>query len=186
MPVTLLRVLEAPFEAAAARPYLKLDDAEADLELNLLIAAMADRAGQETGRSIAKCEWELTLDAFPASEIRLLWPPIVSVDAVTYVDTDGLLQTLPDTHYVLDAQSSPGWLLPAAGHTWPDTADAANTVAVRYTAGYGAACPEAIRLWLLAHVGNHLRNRESTVTGTIVASLPFVDGLLDRYRTWSV
>lgn len=181
-----VRTVELPMTAAAVRPYLKIDDAGDDLELELMIAAMADRAGQETGRSVAKVEWSLSLDAFPSGEIRLPWPPLVSVQSVQYIDAGGLPQTLPESQYVLDAESEPGWLLPAADTDWPATKDCANAVTVAYTAGYGAACPEAIRLWMLAYIAAHHRSREAINVGNIVTKLPHVDGLLDRYRNWSV
>jgi uncharacterized phiE125 gp8 family phage protein len=182
MAVNLVSIIAQPFGVDVARRHANLDDNGDDLELEMLIAALADQAGQETGRSIALIEWELTLDGFPPGEILLSWPPIVEIVSVKYIDTSGVLQTLPDTQYVLDAKTLPGWLIAAQGTDWPATANSANAVTVTYRAGYGTACPESIRLWICAHLAAHYRNRESV--GAKLEALPHVAGLLDRYRTW--
>jgi uncharacterized phiE125 gp8 family phage protein len=184
MTTNVISVIEQPIDVATARRRAKLDDNGDDLDLQVLIAGVADQAGQETGRSIALTEWELTLDAFPAGEIMLLWPPIVSVVSVKYIDPAGMLQTLPEAQYVLDTRTPPGWVLAAQGTAWPATADAANAVTVTYRAGYGLACPEAVKLWICAYLAAHYRYGEAV--GTKLERLPHVDGLLDRYRLWRV
>jgi uncharacterized phiE125 gp8 family phage protein len=151
-----------------------------------LIAAAVDMASQHTGRSIAKCTWLLHLDAFPIAAMRLLWPPVSSVESVKYLDADGVDQTLPTANYIIDSHSEPARLVPAINQVWPDTLTTPNAVTVRYTAGYGTECPEPIRQWILLQVGHFYKNRESINVGNIVTPMPYVDGLIDRYRIWSV
>lgn len=186
MTTRLETIVEQAVDLAAAKLHLRVDHADEDALITALIAAATDMAGQHTGRSIAKCTWALRLDAFPPAGLRLLWPPVLSVEEVEYLDQDGLAQTLPAANYTVDAHSEPARLVTAIGQAWPATAAAPNAVTVRYTAGYGADCPESIRQWILLQVGHWYRNRESIVVGSIGTPMPYIDGLLDRYRIWSV
>lgn len=186
MTTRLETIVEQAVDLAAAKLHLRVDHADEDALITALIAAATDMAGQYTGRSIAKCTWSQQLDAFPAGGLRLLWPPLLSVEAIEYIDVDGAAQALPSASYTVDAHSEPGRLVPASGQSWPATADVLGAVVVSYTAGYGAACPEPIRQWMLLQVGHWYRNRESVNVGNIVNTMPYADGLLDRYRIWSL
>lgn len=186
MTTRLEAIVEQAVDLATAKQHLRVEHDDDDAQITTLIAAATDLAGQHTGRSIAKCTWVLRRDAFPLAGLRLLWPPLLSVEAVEYLDADGAAQTLPSANYTVDAHSEPARLVAASGQSWPATALAPNAVTVRYTAGYGAACPESIRQWILLQVGHWYRNRESINVGNIVTPMPHVDGLLDRYRIWSL
>ena len=171
----------------------RIDSAAEDALLAGLAGAARQTAEQITGRSLAPQTWERVLDAFPSGarspyggEIELLYPPAATVASVKYLDLDGAEQTLDSGLYLLANDFEPALLLPAQGSAWPQTLPAMPTaVRVRYTAGYAdGACPEAIQQWILAHVGHYYRNREAT-TDKPMQPLPFLDGLLDRYRVWN-
>lgn len=151
---------------------------------DILIPAARRAAEQETARSIALSTWDVWLDEFP-DEIELPYPPIIAITEVTYVDADGVTQTLASSAYSLDNKSEPGWLLPATGSTWPTTYDVANAVKVRYTAGYGADCPGDLKLWILAQVRHFYDNRGAAVQGSGITALPYLNGLLDKSRVYA-
>lgn len=44
--------------------------------------------------------------------------------------------------------------------------------------------PAAIRQWVLLTVAHYYENREAAAPGSL-APLPFIDALLDPYRTWT-
>lgn len=119
-------------------------------------------------------------------EIFLPRPPLVTVDSVTYYDTDGTLQTLSSSQYLVDIVSEPARLVPAPNVTWPATQTRINAVAVLFTCGYGAAAavPSGIKRWMLTRIGAMYENREEIVVDKRVAAveLPFIDRLLDPYR----
>ena len=55
------------------------------------------------------------------------------------------------------------------------------------TVGYGAEpsdVPAAIRQWILMQVAHFYERRQAATQGEL-KKLPFVDALLDPYRTWS-
>ena len=66
---------------------------------------------------------------------RFLLPPspLVSVESVTYVDTDGNNQTLDPADYEVITDTRPGFIRPAWDKSWP----AARSVLVSYTVGWG-------------------------------------------------
>jgi uncharacterized phiE125 gp8 family phage protein len=117
-------------------------------------------------------------------------PPVSEVESVTYVDTNGTLQTLSDTLYALDETTVRGSVYSVGGAAWPSTSRVLpDAVKVQFVAGYGAAgddVPSALRQWMLLHIGAGYRNRESFAAGVSVSELPnrFNDALIDRYRTW--
>lgn len=145
-----------------------------DPQLLRLISAARQAAEQALGRSIALATWETYLDEFP-DEIKLQWPPILTVASVTYIDEGGAPQVLDPSLYSLDNKSEPGWLLPPVETSWPATQAVANAVTVRYTAGYGASCPDEIKQWMLLV----LRAMYDNPAGKVELS-EFVDRLLDR------
>lgn len=123
---------------------------------------------------------------FRGSKIDIPFPRLQSVDAVKYIDVNGVLQTMDPSAYVVDAISEPGVLTPKTGTYWPDTQNTTNAVQISFTAGYGAGVdvPAGIKSWILLRVGALYENREevSVATRVTVQELPYVDALLDPYR----
>ncbi len=178
-----------PISLAEAKSHLRVDSADEDSLISLLIASARQAAEHETGRSLVSQTLELVLDAFPTSEIVVPAAGVLSVASVKYLGTDGIEQTLSGAAYVLDAEADPAYLLPAAGYSWPDTADAANAVRVRFLAGFGSSAsdvPASIRHWMLLHIGTAYAQRESVAAGVSVADLPgrYHAALLDPWRVY--
>lgn len=174
-----------PVTLAEAKSHCRVDHVDEDDLIGMYISAAREQCEHILGRSLAQQTWETVLDCFPQYDIELFNPPIVEITSVKYIDALlGLESTLNSNQYVLDKDSEPGWLMPAAGITWPATADVANAVRVRYTAGY-ASVPKAIKHWILLAVGEWYKSREAMVDNTKM-QLPhdFNAGLLDRYRVW--
>lgn len=179
-----------PVTLVEAKLHLRVDDAADDSLINTLITSAREQCEHILGRSIMPQTWELVLNSFPAdnSDIELLYPSIISITSVKYIDALTANEvTLAANQYVLDKDAEPGWLMPASGITWPDTLDVTNAVRIRYTAGYAdaASVPAGIKNWIKLAVGVWYRNREAGVEAAI-ATLPhdFFSGLLDRYRIW--
>lgn len=174
MTTRLISTGAEPVTAAEVKTLIGLDGTDHDTRIALLIPALRQQAEQITGRSFAVNTWQTRLDAFPA-EIRLLWPPIVSVTSIAYIDDAGLAQTLPTSAYSADSHSEPAWVLPAADTDWPSTYDTANAVTIDYTAGEGASAPEEVKLWIAARI-------RADIDGCEVPD--YLDGLLDRLKVY--
>lgn len=183
--------VEEPITLAEAKAACRVDHADEDDFIEMLISAAREQCEHILQRAIMPQVREETLDTFPA-DIELRFPNIISVNSVSYVDaTTEEATTIDSSNYVVDkAREHEAWLLPADGYDWPATADVANAVTVRYTCGYenAAAVPRGIKLWIGIAVSTLHKNRESLVTGTIVSKLPdqFWHGLIDRYQVWSI
>lgn len=139
-----------------------------------VLAAMRE-AELITGRAIGETVYRLTLDRFPdlGEPILIPRPPLVSIDSLTYYDTNGDSQTLDvNADLQVDTDSEPGRIWPAVSTAWPDTqTDRINSVVITFTAGSADDVdPEIIQAIALA-VAGWFENREDTVEGS-VAKLP--------------
>lgn len=177
-----------PITLAEAKAHLRVDVIDDDAYITALIVAARQAAEHATGRALMPQTWELALDAFD-DVILLPRPPLASVTSVTYIDADGVTQTLAS--YLLDDHSQPARLLPAYGADWPTTREQANAVLIRYSAGYAdaASVPQPIKSWMLLHIGMLYENREAVVESSMsrstFAAMPQYDRLIDPYRVWS-
>lgn len=177
-----------PIAPSDVKASARIDGAEFDSQLTIIIPALRRQAEGRLGRRLINQTVELVLDRFPAAEIDLQLPGVSSIVSVKYLDANGTEQTLASNAYTLDSASYTAWLLPAAGQQWPETMASANAVRVRFIVGFGAAAadvPEDIRLWMIAHAVQLLNNPDGQGDGSI-KPLPFVDGLLDNYKVWRV
>jgi uncharacterized phiE125 gp8 family phage protein len=173
-----------------ARVNLRLDDHDDQHELDPLITAwimgITDHAEHYMGRAIMQQSWRVVLPSFP-NKIELPYPPVSSVNAITYLDTDHIQQTLQSDQYVLDNVTEPCCIIPAVGVTWPHTSAQHHAVHIDITCGYGtnaAATPQAIRLYLLAKLVEQFDPAIKPDKDTVQSS--YIDRLLDRYRVMEV
>lgn len=173
-----------PVSVAEAKLHLKVDISDDDALIGALITAAREECEHLTDRAIAEQTLALLLDSFPAAGIKLPRPPVSSITAVEYVDSDGATQTLAGAAYYLDDAQEPSWVLPAYDTSWPSTRGDANAVVVTYEAGY-ATCPEALRAWILLRVGTLYVTRMADSDKPAMPS-PFVDRIIDRYRVMGV
>jgi hypothetical protein len=126
------------------------------------------------------------VDGKTGFEIYLLYPPLQTVDSITYIDQNGAQQTLANTEYIVDNVSEPARITPGYGKTWPATQNQINAVTIAFTCGYASAeaVPRGIVRWMKLRVSTLYENREEVALlnrGTI-QFLPYVDTLLDAYR----
>ena len=107
------------------------------------------------------------------TSIRIPVPPLQSVTTLTYVDTNGVTQTLDPTLYIVDANSETGRITPAFSTPWPYTRSVINAVNITFVAGYayspstpGTPVPpwwwEYVRTAILMTVDAWYNNRGST------------------------
>lgn len=184
-----------PLTDADVIEHLRLED---DLEANQVdrvIAAARAQVEHLTGRALMPQTWELGLRRFPISRFRLPKPPLVSVESITYVDSDGNSTVLAASEYQVNTRIEPGEIERAYRGSWPDTRDVPNAVIVRYVVGYGgvsATDTEAraslderageLRAAMLLICGELWENRESSVVGLNYNPTPTVRNLLAPHR----
>lgn len=182
-----LRRVEAPEEDVvsleAMKRHLRIaeDETEFDDEIAAFTAAavdLLDGAAGQLQRCLAPQTWEYVLDAFPDGPFQIPLPPLLEVEAISYVDSEGDLQTLTeDEDYRVDEVSEPGWVSPVEG--WPSTLDTINAVTVRFRAGYesdgtsgNSPIPPRAQQAVKLIVGHWFANRETVNIGNITSELP--------------
>lgn len=156
-----------------------------DLLLSALIVTARQQAEHRTGRALIEQQWVLSLAEFEA-RIDLPKPKLVSVQSVTYLDANGVRQTLANTEYQVVTSELIGYIKPAYGKTWPACRVQPESVQITFTAGYGASAssvPQSIKDWMLMAINTMYNQPDVVVIGATVAELPrdFFAGLLDPY-----
>lgn len=70
-------------------------------------------------------------------EIKIKRPPLISVQSIWFIGTDGRPYTLnPGQDFVVDCASQPGRIRPIPYTVWPLTLHVPAAIAIKYTAGY--------------------------------------------------
>jgi uncharacterized phiE125 gp8 family phage protein len=176
-----------PVTLAEAKAHLRVDHADEDTLISTYVDAATAHVEGPHGIGIALVEqqWELTLDGFP-TVIYLPIYPVLSVDAVEYIDGDGVTQTVAS--FQSDTASNPARITPDDGASWPPPKRVLNAVTIRFTTGYApdglnyqANIPQDLKNAIQLLVGHWYEHREAV--GTATAEMPLaVESILSRYR----
>lgn len=181
-----------PVTVEYVKKHSLIDHDEQDDVIDLLIDAATTHLDGWTGilgRALCEQTWRQDYDDF-ASCLRLPLGPVVSVEAVTYIDTDGIEQTVDEADYTLRTDSLGSYVEFGCEYSFPSLNSANAAVSVEFVAGYpvtdGAwTGPAAIKHAIMLLVAHWFENREAVLTGQSAAAvaLPLgVDALLAPYR----
>lgn len=174
--------IDEPITLAQAKAHLRVDHEADDALIVRLITAARRHVEKLCDRALMPQTWRLTLPAWPSDDqpVRLPGGLVRSITSVQYLDPDGDLTTYTD--YDSDLDSQPALIGPLS--SWPATAARMNAARITYAVGYATAAdvPADIIAAMLLIIGDLYANRESIVTGTIVANTMAVDALLWNYR----
>jgi uncharacterized phiE125 gp8 family phage protein len=134
-----------------------------------------------TGRSFINSSWEFYADRFEAC--FPLKTRLQSVESLTYIDADGVQQTLASDQYYVDTKD--GILYPAWGVTWPAARPLPNSIVIEHTAGYGANAsdvPSHVKL-AIKFLVQHWEEYQPQIAGTRISTVPYaVEQLLRPER----
>lgn len=175
--LTLVTPGAEPVTVAEFKQHARINRIDEDPLIEAFLRAAREYCETHTRRQLSPATWRMTLDRFPACEIRLPLPPLQSVTSITYVDGNGDVQTLAADRYEVDASSQPGRIHPAYGYSWPITREQLGSVNVTFVAGYSdvpATITTAIKL-LAAH---YYENREAVTAGALTEVPLAVESLL--------
>jgi uncharacterized phiE125 gp8 family phage protein len=182
-PVTLMEV----------KAHIHVDHNDEDVRIAgfiLTAARKLDGRDGRLGRCLIAQTWRLTLDRF-LNEIVLPLPPCISVDRISYLNSNGGEVDVAGADYrVTGLGSLDGARIRAArGKSWPDTFHT-DSAFVEFTCGFGVGpgdVPEPLRTAIMMHVGHLYEHRESVMLGTgFIAEVPHgYEDLIRDYRVWS-
>lgn len=202
-----------PVTSAEVKQHRRLDDDDnsQDVVIGILIGAARRYAEAYTGQTFIQRTFRATADRFPGCSypaapfpaypaypgwmsgpssdlaFHLEHGPVVSVDAINYLDAAGAGQLLDPSKYVVDLSGLRPRVAPASGQRWPDALQQIGAVTIDFTAGYGtteAQVPASFRNWMLVRIGTLFENREETavVARGRIEAVPFLDSLLEFDR----
>jgi uncharacterized phiE125 gp8 family phage protein len=218
----LVRVTAPPGDVvslADAKTHLHVDGSDDDAYIASLVAAATayiDAGAGWLGRALRPQTWNLIRDSFHFADLPtdrhggvmdfnhlryhaggfgfvLPFPPLISVDAITYVDTNNVTQTLDTALYDVLGIGDRGELRPAFNQSWPVTSWRRESVTIRFTCGYAdtsdtppkSTVPTPIWQAILLLVGHWYVTREAVGQAQNV-ELPFaVNALLSPYRVFA-
>lgn len=188
-----LKIITAPSELitvddAAEFMRAEFSDAEESL-IETMITASRQWCEEYLRRAIGVQTLETVLRGFPSSNsgIILLRPPVIDVTSIKYLDTSGEEITMDADDYIVSYDAQPAEIIPVSG--WPTAQDSANSVRVRYQAGYygggspavSEELPSTIRTAILMQVADLYQNREAQVEKPLTSN-PTLERLLSMYR----
>lgn len=172
---------------AEAKTHLNVQHDDDDAFIQSLISSATkniDGGDGWLGRALVTQEWEMRLDGF-LSEIRIPLPPLISIDSVKYIDTDGAEQTLAGSAY--ETVTGGAWcsyLRPVYGTVWPAVRCERGAVRIAFTAGYGDAAdvPEPIKHAVKLMAAHWYRQRETVAIDQHYEVPLAANALLAPYR----
>ncbi len=172
-----------PLSLAEMKNYLRVDAAvtDDDLLIGTLISAAREQAEIMQGRVLVQKQFDLTYDYWPAYAIELA-SPFVSVDSVTYRDSDGnTTELVADVDYTVDRYKQPAIIQPPSNASWPSFNPwPSSAIMIRFTAGYQPNSPfwnssgARLKAGMMLLISAWYSNRLPFVTGlTAVNEYPY-------------
>lgn len=125
--------------------YLRISAPEGTDEANLLIGFIAGAREQAEilqQKDLVRKQFDLSFDYWPGYRIELR-EPLVSVDLVQYMDSNGATTVLAENaNYIVDKAKGPGVIMPPYNGTWPTfTPWPSSALLFRFTSGYSCDHP---------------------------------------------
>lgn len=190
-PVRVTAPAELPVTLEEAKRHLRVDHVDDDVMISAFIMAGTDHLDGYRGvlgRALVNQSWRQDFDGF-CRVLRLPFPD-VSEATVAYDDASGAVQTVAVADYRILADGIGPYLAASLNTAWPQAGEAANSVRVTFTAGFGLAVevPAAIKAAILLMVGDLYEHRQTASergAGKIEMSMT-VDRLISPYRRWGV
>ncbi len=136
-----------PVTLAEAKLHLKVDGTDEDSLIQTYIQTAREHIEDTCHRALVTQTLEYVISRWPENDLlELPRPPLQSVTSIKYKDTTGLVETTWSSgEYVVNADETPGMVVPAYGKSWPTAALYPRAgIRVRYQAGYGAPVAAAL------------------------------------------
>lgn len=173
-----------PVTFAEAKAHLSAIGDSDDALISRLIAAAVDALDGpdgKLGRCMVAQKWRLDLPGgFEDRYIRLPLPPVISVDAVSFIDSAGDEHAFAD-YEIMGLGATAGCVL-APRTLWPF----ARVASIEFTCGFGAAAaavPEDLRNAILSAVATSYALRETvSLLSMSMQSNPEVASVIERWR----
>lgn len=184
-----------PLTTAEAKLYLRVDNTTENTLISGMIHSARQMVETYTRRALMTQTWDFRYPWFMDTRRPLIIPkaPLQSVTNITYLDEDGISQTLGSSNYAV--RTFAGY---AAGRGYVELnddvslpsvyTDAIMPVTVRAVCGYGAAAdvPEGLKMAIYLMLGDLYEQRQETMTSTSSSTKTTTERLMAPYRLLEV
>jgi uncharacterized phiE125 gp8 family phage protein len=173
------------------RAQCRVEDGSEDALLAGYVRSATDYVEQHSGLRLITQTWNWHIDGFPWAwdgYIRLPLGPIQSITSITYLDTQGVQQTLAPTVYSFRGDR----IMLAPNATWPVSYRSLDVITVTFVCGFGGdhnTVPESLRqaISMLAAYWFAQREAAQVDPDARVFDVPFsVREIIEPYRLWAV
>ena len=139
-----------------AKKHLRISGPSQDDELLLLIEASTERLERDINRGLLQATWQQAMYSFPKNgdKIDIMMGATTTVSSITYIDTDGVTQTLDPTLWSFSLERS---CVFSTSQEWPcvNQESVSDKVFVNFTCGQadGGCLPRLYKQAILLEVG---------------------------------
>lgn len=171
-----------PIDLSYTKTFLRVDDNEEDTLIETLIKTARHQVENNIGRALIHRTFAYR-GAVPRSVCMTVpRPPLVNIESLALSDKDGQVVNVSSAFYVQNTAIEPGEISLVSGFAWQDFLENAQSLEIRFTAGYGPNpqdVPLPIRQAIMLLVARYFEYREREPG----PSMPtMVDALLAPYR----
>ena len=180
-----------PLTLTEAKLYLRVDQSTEDNLISGMVVAARQWVETYTRRALVTQTWDFRYESFMDTRQPLILPkaPLQSVTSITYLDEDGVSQTLASSNYSVrtlsGATAGRGYIELNDDVSLPSLyTDALAPVTVRAVCGYGAAAavPDGIKMAIYLMLGDLYEQRQETMMPVSSKTKTTIERLLGPYR----
>ena len=180
-----------PLTLTEAKLYLRVDQSTEDNLISGMVVAARQGVETYTRRALVTQTWDFRYESFMDTRQPLILPkaPLQSVTSITYLDEDGVSQTLASSNYSVrtlsGATAGRGYIELNDDVSLPSLyTDALAPVTVRAVCGYGAAAavPDGIKMAIYLMLGDLYEQRQETMMSVSSKTKTTIERLLGPYR----
>lgn len=180
-----------PLTLTEAKLYLRVDQSTEDNLISGMVVAARQWVETYTRRALVTQTWDFRYEFFMDTRQPLILPkaPLQSVTSITYLDEDGVSQTLASSNYSVrtlsGATAGRGYIELNDDVSLPSLyTDALAPVTVRAVCGYGAAAsvPDGVKMAIYLMLGDLYEQRQETMMSVSSKTKTTIERLLGPYR----
>lgn len=180
-----------PLTLTEAKLYLRVDSTTENSLITGMIVAARQWVETYTRRALITQTWDFRYQSFMDTREPLILPkaPLQSVTSITYLDEDGVSQTLASSNYTVrtlsGATAGRGYIELNDDVSLPSLyTDAIAPVIVRAVCGYGVAVdvPDGIKMAIYLMLGDLYEQRQETMMSVSSKTKTTIERLMGPYR----
>lgn len=143
-----------PITVNELKLFARIDGDEEDLLLESFLKTARELTEFYLRRKLITQKIKAIMDFWPAEQVELPYPPLISVEEIRVYEEDGTSEVINTSEYYIITESAPGKIVLKTEVTMPTTTRTVGAYQIKYTCGYGSAASDipnaiknAIKMW---------------------------------------